>query len=100
MIDDFSNIPTSGCNVLNSPTTIYNYNNGQRRTYYQVGGKWYFSSLSTYSTMPSGAQCLNSLDLSSKAEFYPVYIFIAFMLALSVWALWWFIWRRWFKWRI
>lgn len=89
MSDDVSAIPTTGCNVLSSPTTLYNYSSSTRRTYIQVGGKWIYTSQSSYSTVPSGAQCIDIDVLSSRSEFYPIFIFIAFILAIFVWFVVW-----------
>lgn len=89
MSDDVSAIPTSGCNVLNSPTTLYNYSNNSRKTFVQVGGKWIYTSQSSYSSLPSGYQCIDINDLNSRAEFYPLFIFIAFILSVFVWVVVW-----------
>ena len=89
MSDDVSSIPSTGCNVLNSATTLYNYSNNSRRTYIQVGGKWIYTSQSSYSTLPSGAQCIDVDSLNSRSEFYPIFIFIAFVLAVFVWVVVW-----------
>lgn len=90
MNDDVSAIPSSGCNVLSSNQLIYNYNNGVRQTFINVGGKWIKSAETTYSYSPSGYECIDVGDLSSSADLYPIYIVIAFILAVFVW---WLVWR-------
>lgn len=90
MSDDVSAIPTTGCNVVNNSTTIYNYTSNTRKTYVQIGGKWFYTQSSSYTTIPSGYQCIDISTVNSKAEFYPIFIFLAFCLALFVWI---FVWK-------
>lgn len=90
MNDDVSVIPSSGCNVISNSSTIYNYSSNVRKTYIQIGGKWYYTQSSDYYSIPSGYQCVDVSSINSKAEFYPVYVLIAFILAVFVW---WFVWR-------
>lgn len=82
--DDVSDIPTTGCNVLNSQSSIYNYYNGIRQTFVQVGGKWIKSSESGYSYTPSGLICIDVNQLNSNAQFEPIFYAIAFMLFITV----------------
>lgn len=87
MADDVSNIPSTGCSVLNNSTSIYNYTNGVRTSYAQVGGKWYEQTQSSYINIPTGAHCLTSDELSSlntNAAFFPIFEIIAFVLAFFV----------------
>ena len=100
MHDDVSAIPTTGCNVLSSATVLDNYYNGVRKRYIQIGGKWFFSSQTSYNIQPDSASCINLSELSSNSEMLPLYYLIAFILAFFVWFLWWFCFRRLFKWRI
>lgn len=86
MLDDVSDIPTSGCTVINSPTVIYNYSNNIRRTYTQIGGKWLYTAQATYTTIPNNSVCVDLSDysLSSYNYFYPIYMFMALAVALFV----------------
>ena len=104
MTDDFSNLETgASCYVLNSATSIYSYKNSMRKTYTMVGGKWFETAQSSYSSVPSNSVCWSYSDitaLSSNSDMYPIYMFLGFCLAIVVYCLWWFIFRRMFKWRI
>lgn len=104
MKDDFSNIETgASCYVLNNATTIYSYKNSTRTTYVQVGGKWYKNAVSTYTNIPNNTVCWSYSDitsLNSNAQFEPLYLMIAFCLAIFVW---WFVFRlvsKLFRWRV
>lgn len=94
MKDDFSNIPNNAqCYILNNATSIYVYGNSVRDTYTQVGGKWYKSATSSYITIPNNSVCWSYSDitsLNSKAEFYPIFYTIGFLLAVLAFR---FIWR-------
>lgn len=81
--DDVSAIPTTGCNVLNSQSSIYNYYNGIRQTFVQVGGKWIKNGETTYSYNPSGFVCIDVTSLNSNAAFEPIFYTIAFMLFIA-----------------
>lgn len=81
--DDVSEIPQSGCNVLNNPTTIYNYSNSTRRTYTNVGGKWIYSGNSPTSTQPVNAVCIDVTQLKSNAQFEPLFYLVAFILFVA-----------------
>lgn len=78
--DDVSAIPTIGCNVVNSQTTIYNYNNGIRQAFVQIGGRWIKNGESTYSYTPSGLICVDVSSLNSNAAYEPFYYMTAFAL--------------------
>lgn len=82
--DDVSDIPTTGCNVLNSQSVIYNYYNGVRSSFVQIGGKWIKNGETTYSYYPSGLVCINVNQLNSNAQFEPIFYSIAFMLFITV----------------
>lgn len=103
MRDDFSELPTNAsCYTLNSATSIYVYRNNIRDTFTQIGGKWYRSATTTYSSVPTNSVCWLYSDitgLSSNAEFLPIYEAIAFILAMFVFALVWSLFRRLGKWR-
>ena len=89
MTDDFSNLETgSSCYVLNNATTIYSYKNNNRTTYIQLGGKWFKNATQTYTNLPNNTVCWSYSDitsLNSNAEFYPLFMMCAFMLAVFVW---------------
>lgn len=87
MSDDVSNIPIQGCNVFNNASSIYNYSNGTRTAFINVGGKWYEQTQSSYINIPAGVHCLTSNELSSlnsNAAFFPIFEIIAFALAFFV----------------
>ena len=86
MQDDTSDIITNAqCYAFNSATTLYSYGSGTRTTYTQIGGKWYKTATNNYNSIPVGSQCYTFADiteLNSKAEYAPIYEFIAFCLVL------------------
>lgn len=104
MTDDFSELPTNAnCYALNSATSIYVYRSNARDIYTQVGGKWYKTATSDYYNVPSSTVCWSYSDitaLNSKAEYFPIYEFIAVILALFVWFFVYKLIARLFKWRV
>lgn len=86
--DDISNIETgASCYVLNSSTSIYAYKGNTRKTYSEIGGKWFLSAESTYNTIPSNAVCwsYSSLEqLSHYAYIEPVYFSFALIFSLFI----------------
>lgn len=104
MTDDFSDLETgSSCYVLNSATSIYSYKSNSRKTYTLIGGKWYHSATTTYTNIPTNTVCISYSDitqLNSNAAYYPIYMMISFMLAVFVWFLWFWLFRRLFKWSV
>lgn len=100
MYDDVSAIPTTGCNYLSSSSVIYNYYQNTRRTFVNIGGRWVQTATQSYTSIPTGYSCIDVTTLSSNSNMLPIYYFIAFVLAVFVWFLWWFVFRRLFKWRI
>ena len=81
--DDVSSIPKSGCNVVNSKSVIYNYNNGVRSTFTEIGGKWIKTGETTYSYNPNGLVCITNTELenfSSYSYMTPVFYMVAFFL--------------------
>lgn len=88
MTDDFSNLETNAsCYTINSTTSIYAYRNNTRSTYTQIGGKWFKSTQSTYTNIPTGSVCYSYSDitgLNSNAVYYPFFVAIAFSLAVFV----------------
>lgn len=104
MKDDFSELETGAtCYVLNSSTSIYSYKSGVRSSYIQVGGKWYKTAQTDYYSVPASSVCYSYSDITainSKAEFFPIYEFIAIIIAVFVW---WFVFKlvsRLFRWRV
>lgn len=89
MHDDFSNVPSNAsCYTLNSQISLYVYRNNVRDTYTQIGGKWFKTATTTYTSVPTNAVCWSYSDLStlnSNAAFEPIYELIALILALLVW---------------
>lgn len=86
--DDISNIETgASCYVLNSATSIHAYKNNTRKTYSEVGGKWFLSSQSTYTSVPSNSVCWSYTDiakLSHYAYVEPIYYSFALMFSLFI----------------
>lgn len=104
MTDDFTNLETgASCYVLSNASTIYAYKNNTRTTYYQVGGKWYKAAAQTYTSVPSNTVCWTYSDitaLNSNAEYYPIFAFMALILAIFVWFFVFRIFSRLIRWRI
>ena len=104
MKDDTSEIINNAtCYTLNNATSIYAYRNNVRSTYTQVGGKWYKTSETIYSSLPPSSYCLSYnyiSDLNSNAAFEPIYVFIAFCLAIFVWKFVYFMLSRLVRYRI
>lgn len=99
MTDDISEIPATGCNILSSPTTINNYSNGVRKTFYQLGGKWIYASQQQYTNLPNNAVCVDVSVFNSNSAFEPVYYGISFLLLVCVIYLWYSVIRKVIKWR-
>ena len=86
MTDDISQIPTGGCNVISSDTTIYNYSSGVRKTFRQIGGKWYLTEQNNYNTIPTQYVCVDISGISSNAVYEPILYMVSFVLFIScVW---------------
>ena len=103
MKDDFSELETNAsCYTLNSTTSIYSYRNNIRSTYTQVGGKWYKTAAQNYTNLPTNIVCFSYNDitsLNSNAEYFPIFEFIAFSLAVFVWVVVYKLISRLIKWR-
>lgn len=104
MTDDFSDLITGAqCYVLNNATSIYAYKNNIRSSYVQISGRWIKSAEQNYTTIPNNSFCISYNDLtqiSSNTFWLPVYEFIAFALAVFVFALVWGLFRRLGRWRV
>lgn len=89
MTDDFSNLEKgASCYAISNSSTIYSYKASTRKTYIQVGGKWYQNSTSNYNYIPDSTTCYSYSDITkinSNAAFYPQYMIFAFGLAVFVW---------------
>ena len=76
-------LPTTGCNILNSSTTFYNYtnNNRTRTTYVIYDGQPYITAVSTSTTGYNyTGDCLVTGDLVYKPELQVWFPFAAFCL--------------------
>lgn len=65
------NLPTTGCNILNSANSFYNYSNGNRTraTYYIYEGVAHLQSTTTSTTAYTvTGTCLNTGDLVYRPE--------------------------------
>lgn len=88
MTDDFSELETNAsCYTINSTTSIYAYRSNIRSSYTQIGGKWFKSAQTSYTSVPTNSVCYSYSDiteLSSNAVYYPFLVAIAFSLAVFV----------------
>lgn len=104
MTDDFTDLITgANCYAISNTTTIYAYKNSVRQTYSQIGGKWFKTSESSYSSVPSSTVCYSYDDItkiSSNAEYFPIFEFIALVLAVFVWFFVFRLLSRLIRWRI
>lgn len=83
-------LPTTGCNVINSSTTFYNYSNDSRtrETYiiYDGQAKLQSSSYNQYGYTYSG-DCLSTGDLIYKPEIKIYFEFISLFILLCCFGL-------------
>lgn len=100
MTDDFSAVPSGGCNSFNSATSMYHYANNIRQTYTNFGGKWVKTAENSYYSIPDNVVCVDVSSIDSNATFEPVYMFFAYVLVFSVIGLFWYVIRRLLLWRI
>lgn len=104
MTDDFSElVKGANCYAISSTTSIYAYKNNTRTTYSQIGGKWFKTSENAYSSVPNNTVCYSYGDITkinSKAEYFPIYEFIALVLAVFVWFFVFRLFSRLIRWRI
>lgn len=87
--DDVSEIETGAdCYVLNNATSIYSYKSGSRKTYNEIGGKWYLSAQSSYNYLPSNVLCWSYSDITELSHFgYMEPVYISFSLIFAVFIL-------------
>lgn len=100
MTDDFSTVPSGGCNAFASDSSLYHYSGGIRQTFYNFGGKWVKVSEQTYNTIPSNYICVDLSGISSNSQWYPLYEFIALFLVILCIGLFWYVLRRLLIWKI
>ena len=86
-MEDFTAIPTTGCNVLTSSDSISNYTQNVRKDFVFNGGKWILyrtqTALNNYDT--STYNCLNVYDsIDSYAVYKPFLYGLGFLLAVCV----------------
>lgn len=72
MYDDVSAIPTTGCSVLTSDTSLSNYNGNVRKDFVFNGGKWYLYRTQTSNFNDYDVSSYNCIDVSSLYS-YSVY---------------------------
>ena len=87
MNDDTSAIPSSGCSVITSTSTISNYNQNTRKDYIFNGGKWYLDRTQTANFGNydiTGYNCIDVTDLNSYSVYTPFFYAIAFALFVIV----------------
>lgn len=87
MFDDVSAIPSGGCSVLTSGTTLSWYSGNTRKDFSVNGGKWvlYRTSTTNYASYDiSGYNCIDVSTLKSNAQFEPIYYGLAFGLFIFV----------------
>lgn len=81
--DDISSIPTGGCSVITSNSTISWYSGNTRKDFVVIGGKWYQyrTQIANYGNYDiSSYSCTDITNLNSNAEFVPIYGIVAFFL--------------------
>ena len=83
----YVDLPSTGCNIIQSATTFYNYSpdSRTRQTYVVVDGKPFLQSesYSQYGYSYTGT-CLSTGDLVYKPELTIYFEFIAFIICLLV----------------
>lgn len=80
-------IPTNGCLYLNSSTTFTHYLNGTATSYVIMNDKAIKTRTSSYSTMPTGYQCVEAQSLTYKPElevYFPIISFCIILLLTSL----------------
>lgn len=83
-------LPSQGCNVYYG-NYLDNYHNGHRSRYYLNDGKLVLSNTSSYSSLPSGVNCLSAGDLIYRPEidvyFQSIALVFVFFLFFSAYRL-------------
>lgn len=74
-------LPTGGCNIFYG-NYIDHYLNNTRRRYYINNNKLILNSTSTYSSMPSGYNCISQGDIHYNPELAIEFPFLAFGLVV------------------
>lgn len=85
-------LPTTGCNIINSSTTFYNYSpDGRTRTYYVIYDGKAIKQSETYNQYgySYSGDCLNTGDLLYKPELVPIFqwcsIILCALIAVLLW---------------
>lgn len=104
MTDDFSNLVTgASCYAISNQTTIYSYKANIRTSYVQIGGKWFKQAEQVYQNVPASTTCYSYADITkinSNAPYYPIYQFLALVLAVFVWFFVFRLYSRLIRWRV
>lgn len=88
MKSDFSQIPTSGCNYITSPTQIINRSGNVNKTFTLIGQKFIHTRTTENPYTDNSYECIQTEDLPYYAEeFEPLYMTNALMVALVVFGL-------------
>lgn len=87
MNNDFSDIPSTGCNYATSPTTIINRTGATNKTYTLIGNKFVLTRITNSNYSDDTYQCINVNNLEwSHSELLPLYEFLALVCVICVWA--------------
>lgn len=85
-------LPTTGCNIINSSTTFYNYSSdGRTRTSYVIYDGKALKQAETYNQYGYSytGDCLNTGDLLYKPELVPLFewccIILCALIAVLLW---------------
>lgn len=65
-------IPTNGCNYINNNYSFTNYYNSTAKTYIIMEGRAVLQRTSTYTSLPTGYNCLQPNAFKWKSDF-PVF---------------------------
>lgn len=104
MTDDFSElINNASCYYINSENSIYAFRNSVRYRYAKLGAKWYLAETSNYYSISDSYNCRSYDDIvaiNSKAEFEPIFVFIALICVVFTYWLWFNVFKRITKWKL
>lgn len=82
-------LPSQGCNYFTSATQFTNYYNNTSKTYIINEGKIVQIRQQTYTTIPTGAQCLTTGDIVYKPEFLAYGQYMSIILCALIGVLLW-----------
>lgn len=104
MKDDFSEIvDNASCYTIASESGLYAYRNNVRYSYTKLGTKWWLRQTDNYNNVPVNSTCYSYNDIiaiNSKPEFEPIFVFMALVLVVFVYWLWFNIFKRITKWKL